>query len=335
MFNPLLPDWRGCRIVRHEIRLDERKLLVICRKVVFGHEIRWYWFDDQTIPIPVFSQDVLNTTPGTNFTYTSNSTWINTSNSVECIGAGAKGAIGSGVSASGGGGGAGAFTKVFTNGANAGFQFATPGTTTAVCRVGLGEATNGATGGDTWVNDTAYPTTGTNKVGAKGAAALVSGTTSTGGAGGLASGAYTSGFTNPVVSDGGSGGTAGAANNAAGAGGGAGGPFGAGASPGTGPTAGGTADNTRGGAGGAAGNPAVAGGIGKEWSQLVGCGGGGGSANASGGTGGDGGNFGGGSGGGARSTGVSGTPANGSIILSWPVYVRMPLSLAMQPVLAQ
>lgn len=320
-------------------RCGEIELFVTRCEVSFGHEIRWWrpiFYDGKIIPLPMpmFRQDVLTTTPGTTFSYLSKSDWDNSSNSVECYGGGAKGAIGAGTTSSGGGGGGGAYTKVFTNGANAGFQFATPGTTAATCEVGAAGASNGAAGGDTWVNDTAYPTTGTNKVGAKGGAALVSGTTTTGGAGGAKASAYTSGFTGAVTSSGGSGASAGGNNSSGGGGGGMGGPRGDGS--GGSSTTGGTADAGFGGAGGGPGNPAVKGGSkGDGVTDFLG--GGGGGANAGPGTGGDGGDAGGGSGGGGRSNGVSGTPGTGKIVFSWPVYTLTPLfkGEVMQNVLSQ
>jgi hypothetical protein len=344
MIDILCPQWNGQRQLRHSIGhlpVDGRDipLIVTLRQTDFGHAIRWHllyptYDENQVIPVLVFSQDVLTTTPGTNFTYTSNATWDNTSNQVECIGAGARGAIGASTATSGGGGGGGAYTQVI------GFQFATPGTTTATCNVGNFSGTAGAAGGDTWVNDTAYPASGTNKVGAKGGAALASGTSSTGSAGGASGSAYTSGFTAPVVNSGGKGGNAGAAATRGGAGGGAGGPKGVGVSPAdstAAAVAGGAGANGNGGAGGPAGNGSGANAsAGKDISGTAGAGGGGGGGNASPSTGGAGGNYGGGSGGGGRSTGTSGQPATGVIVFSWPIY---PLQTAMSakgfaPVLA-
>ena len=260
------------------------------------------------------TQVFLLTTPGTNFTYTSDPTWNNTNNTVEVIGAGGAGARGASTSTGGGGGAGGGYNKI-TN-----FNFTTPGTSTATCRVGLGGVFNSTgptitNGGDTWFNSTAFPTSG-SAVGAKGGPSPATATTATG-----ATAAATSTFfptTSPPARAGGNGAN-GTSASVGGGGGGAGGPSGAGgnASSNTGGSADGGAV-----AGGSPGNGAsAAGNSGTEWDSTHGSGSGGGGSNTSGGTGGVGGNYGGGGGGGSRSTGKGGNGANGIIVLTWVPWI--------------
>ena len=326
----LIPQWRGRERIAHPVRwarlpeLDVGVALVQT-KAVHGHENRWYLYsrkfnEADVQALPVLAQTIITSSPGTTQTITSDATWNNSANSVECIGAGARGAHGSGTSASGGGGGGGAYTRMDNQ------SITTPGTTQFFARVGGTTATDGTAGGDSWWTltspGTSFPVTGT-AVGAKGAAALAGATSATGGAGGASSSSYP--LSPTVKNDGGSGGSASGLGNAGGGGGGAGGAAGAGGSAATGPSAGGAGNNNSsgGGTGGGAGSPGVAGGAGTNMgtSPNVGSGGGGGGGNASPSTGGAGGLYGGGGGGGGRSTGVGGQGAQGVVVLTWtPIF---------------
>src|ERR1044071_1252769 len=106
------------------------------------------------------TQVFLTSPTGSNQTYTSDATWNNASNSVECLGAGGSGGAIFGVNsgrpcATGGGGGE--WRKKLN------FSFATPGTTTATYQIGTGgtavsRTTTGSVagnaGGDTWFDGT-------------------------------------------------------------------------------------------------------------------------------------------------------------------------------------
>lgn len=135
------------------------------------------------------------TITGSNQTWTVPADWNNADNTIECVGAGASGAASRAIyfkTASGGGGGA--YSKI-TN-----FVAATPGTTTVTYRVGVGGASkhpslvsDGEDGGDTWFNDTAMPSPGTDnaKCAAKGGMAGAAGNSpKSGGAGGAAASGY-------------------------------------------------------------------------------------------------------------------------------------------------
>lgn len=227
---------------------------------------------------------------------TSDITWNNNNNKIECIGAGGSGNSGTTNRGSGAGGAYSAITNFF---------FATPGTTTAAYQVGVGGAGVTSTdtanaGGDTWFNSAAFPGAGSDnsKIGAKG------GGGATAGAGGVG-GAAASGW-GQTKSSGGDGFRA--AGGAAGGGGGAAGPSGAG---GTGSaTAGGSADN-----GVVAGPTVNSNGLsGTEFDGSHGCGTGGLHLTTT--TAFSGGLYG---GGGAQlsSPNTSGAGANGIIILTW------------------
>ena len=330
----LKPHWRGRRRIDHPVRwarLPECDVGVafVQSRAPHGHENRWLlyvrrWNDADVQAIPVLAQTVITSSAGSTQTITSDATWNNSNNSIEVIGAGARGAIGASTSTSGGGAGGGAYSKIV----NA--SITTPGTTQYFARVGGVTATNGSAGGDSWWTltspGTAFPTTGT-AVGAKGGAALASATSNAGGLGGALASAYASPATSSVKTSGGNGGNAGASNASGGGGGGAGGAAGNGTAGGTGPGAGGVGNvstGNLGGAGGPAGNGAGAvGGAGSNLSTspTAGSGGGGGGGNASASTGGQGGLYGGGGGGGGRSTGVGGQGRQGVIVLTWTVDV--------------
>ena len=177
----LKPHWRGRRRIDHPVRwarLPECDVGVafVQSRAPHGHENRWLlyvrrWNDADVQAIPVLAQTVITSSAGSTQTITSDATWNNSDNSIEVIGAGARGAIGSSNTTSGGGGGGGAYTKIV----NA--SITTPGTTQFFARVGGVTATNGSAGGNSWWTltspGTAFPTTGT-AVGAKGGAALAS-----------------------------------------------------------------------------------------------------------------------------------------------------------------
>ena len=329
----LKPHWRGRRRIDHPVRwarLPEFDVGVafVQSRAPHGHENRWLlyvrrWNDADVQAIPVLAQTVITSSAGSTQTITSDATWNNSDNSIEVIGAGARGAIGSSNTTSGGGGGGGAYSKIV----NA--SITTPGTTQFFARVGGVTATNGSAGGDSWWTltspGTAFPTTGT-AVGAKGGAALASASSPTGGAGGALASAYASPATSSVKTSGGAGGTAGGSGAAGGGGGGAGGAAGNGVAATGGPSAGGVGNvstGNLGGTGGAAGNPGVAGGAGSNLSTspTAGSGGGGGGGNATASTGGQGGLYGGGGGGGGRATGVGGQGRQGLVVLTWSVPI--------------
>jgi hypothetical protein len=333
------PDWNGRRIVRHRLSGElwlgdvQVAISIIQWLTPTGWEKRWLalfkrFGEDQIYYVPVLSQSFqVGASPGSNETYTSDATWNNANNKIETIGAGASGGAHRDtlVSRDASGGGGGAYNSI-TN-----FTFATPGTTTATFRIGLGGAaivqstsadTSGNDGGDTWFNDTAFPTTGSNKVGAKGGVHGTAGAaTQTGGAGGASGSNY------PVGGNsGGRGGTATTNNGIGTGGGGAGGPSGVGGNGGdssttNGTTAGGQGDATSGGTGGGAGNNN--GNAGTELGDSIhGCGGGGGGNSVNGTTtAGSGGLYGAGGGGATGQNGAgtvtSGAGKNGIIVLTW------------------
>jgi len=280
-----------------------------------------YWFllfreGGRVSYTPVLNQTVITSSPGTTQTITSDSTWSNTVNIVEAIGAGTDAAKGAGNGSSGAGGGGGAYTSIKN------MQFATPGTTQAFVRVGADSAPAG-TVGDSWLTQTSpgttYPVSAQVGLGAKGATPLASTTTTTSGAGGASASAYTNPATDAITTSGGASGAAGGTGASGGGGGGAGGDDATGGAGGAGPGAGGSGNNgiDGGGAGGSAGNPGTPGGDGLNINRVQGSGGGGGGANALGGTGGAGGLYGGGGGGGGRATGTAGVGKQGIVVLSW------------------
>jgi Concanavalin A-like lectin/glucanases superfamily len=323
----LPPQWRGRQRIAHPVnwtRLPEYDvgIALVQTRADHGHENRWYLYvrrfnEADVRAFPVLASTIITSSPGTTQTITSDATWDNFSNTVEVIGAGARGARGASTSTSGGGGGGGAYTKI-TNA-----SITTPGTTQYFARVGGTTATDGSAGGDSWWTlsspGTSYPSLGQTAVGAKGGAALASATSATGGAGGPQNSSYPSGG-GETRSSGGNGGNAGASATSGGGGGGAGGVS-PGLNGGTGPGAGGAGNSNAGGGGtgGAAGSPGIPGnqGINIQASPNVGSGGGGGGGNASPSTGGVGGTYGGGGGGGGRSTGVGGQGAQGVVVLTW------------------
>lgn len=265
-----------------------------------------------------FATVTILTTAGSLQTYTSPSDWNNSSNQIECLGAGASGATSSASTHSHGGGG-GAYSSI-TN-----FSFATPGTTTASYQVGTGGAArtgsafSGNAGGSTWFNSTTDPGNGADnsKCSADGATGGTNTATNGGGASGLTTLSW--GQTKFAGGRGGnftaSGGTGGSG------GGGAGGPNGAGgngvdssSTSANVATNGGTANGgtVAGGTGtitGSSSGTAGSGLSGTQFGPSHGCGSGGSSCGTTGtATAGSGGNYGGG-GGGAR---CGGTPTSGA-----------------------
>jgi hypothetical protein len=218
----LPPQWRGRERIAHPVkwaRLPEFDVGIaqVQTKADHGHENRWYLYfrkfnEGDVKAFPVLASTVITSSPGSTQTITSDATWNIATNTIEVIGAGARGAIGASTSTSGGGGGAGAYTKITNT------SITTPGTTQYFARVGGTTATNGSAGGDTWWTltspGTSYPASGT-AVGARGGAALASSSTPTGGAGG--SNATSSSF--PECSARRSGGNAGASASGGGGGG--------------------------------------------------------------------------------------------------------------------
>ncbi len=279
------------------------------------------------------TQVFLTSPTGALQTSTSDATWNNSNNSVECIGSGASGAAGVVLHATGGGGGQ--YAKI-TN-----FTFATPGTTTYQWQIGTGGTqvtsinAGGVAGNTTWFNAAADPGAGSDnsKCSAKGGSpgATAVGTVN-GGAGG------TGGWGTTLNTGGRGGNLTGASGTLSSGGGGAAGPNGAGGqgidSSGTGNSAtnGGQGDVTFGGAAGiaATGTGQQTGGNGGAGTELGdsihGCGGGGGGARGTQASnvciGGSGGLYGGGGAGGTNSTTgavaqKSGAGAAGIIVLTW------------------
>lgn len=254
------------------------------------------------------------TTTGSNQTYSKPADWNNSDNSVECIGGGGGGASGN----SSGGAGAGAYIKVsnITLSGDATYRVGSGGSG----GTGTGTPSNGQAGGQTWFNDTVFPTTGTNKVGADNGRGGVGQSFSTAAGGAIANCYPTTGSTRYA---GGNGATDGGTNYTGSGGGGAGGPSGAGANgSAAGSTtggAGGTGGNGSGGAGGAGGTSGSTsgkvGGNGTEFDASNGSGGGGGggygSSGATGYVGGAGGNYGGGGGGGGYGSSTKGAGGAG------------------------
>src|SRR5262245_58566846 len=307
-----LPNWRGRRryIEPHdwapfEPGRDVAVLIVRTRKP-WGCNTDFYLafrHDGEVHGRLVMATTLVDTSAGSNQTVNLRSDFnLDTTNTVEAVGGGARGAHGASTSTSGAGGPGGGYGKIV----------AYAGTNSPTCQVGIAGASDGAAGGDTWVNDTAFPTTGTNKLGVKGGPALASATSATGVASALTSAFFLNPATGSVSNRGGFSNTAGASNAAGGGAGGAGRPTGAG-NPTTTSTAGGSGDAGSGGAGGTAGSPGGAGGS-PALPKISGGGGGGGNAGPS--TGGAGGLYGGGSGGGGRSNGSGGAAARGAILFT-------------------
>lgn len=313
------------------------KLIYIDIPREYGFDRRWFshvWLDGEELVFPVLAQSFLTTTPGSNQTYTSDPTWNNANNTIECLGGGATGgaSVGAGWAS---GGGAGAYSKI-TN-----FTFATPGTTTATYNIGKGGTANtvstvstianGVAGTVTYFNASADPGNGADntKVSAApgSAGAAVTTGTATGGAGGLTTAGW-----GQTKTAGGNGANATLATTPGGAGGAAG-PFGNGANGIS--TSGGGADAGHGGTGGTSG---ANGGNGTEWDASHGSGGGGGSKTTSAAgtaTAGAGGLYGGGSGGATNTHNLTGDAATspaasqGIIVLTWtlsPAF-RLPLKV--------
>jgi hypothetical protein len=223
------------------------------------------------------------------FTLTSGSSWSvpsdfnSNSNSVSVLGGGGGGGS-QGTVNGGGGGGGGAFTKVFN-------VTLTPSSSVNYALGTAGSASNA--GGDSYfcnATSNCASIAGTAVVaGAKGGSP---GSTSTGGAGGLASGAVAVPATGAVTYNGGSG-----SNNVTTKGGGGGGAAGINGAGGDATTqVGAQGDNGTGGSGGSANSSGSAG---TEWDGTLGSGGGGSGGN-SGSTGKAGGNYGAGGGGGGK-----------------------------------
>ena len=167
----LTPQWRGRQRIAHPVnwaRLPEFDVgIAFVQAADHGHENRWYLYvrkfnEADVQAVPVLAPTVITSSPGTTQTITSDATWNNSSNSVECIGAGARGAHGSGTATSGGGGGGGAYTRMDNQ------SITTPGTTQFFARVGGTTATDGTAGGDSWWTltspGTSFPVTGTRLV---------------------------------------------------------------------------------------------------------------------------------------------------------------------------
>ncbi len=285
----------------------ERDLFVVPSAIVSNSQLNELLHREDFIYLATVAFLVSPT--GSNQTYTSDPTWNNSNNTVDCIGGGGGGgAAFNSDSVNGGGGGGGGHSR------NTNFVFAAPGVTTATWQCGafgVGDVndTRGAgAGGSTWFNGT---TLAGSSVGANGGAGGDAGAfDGVGGAGGS-----TTGATGTTKHSGGAGGNGTASST--GSGGGAGGPSGNGSA------------GAVGGAGGAADGGTVAGGSigsngnsGTEFDSSHGCGSGAGSVN----TGGDkaGGNYGGG-GSGAFGSGISvqdgGNGAQGIIALTWVVAV--------------
>lgn len=286
----------------------------------------------------IYLSTVVFLTTASSSPYTSDATWNNSSNTVECVGSGGSGGLnrgdGKGRCA---GGGAGAYSAI-TN-----FSFATPGTTTAQFSVGTGGAgqsknTNGVLNGNdgaaTWFNNATDPGNGADnsKCSAAGGAKGTAGSSAdaTGGAGGATTASW-----GTTKNAGGRGGNASTTDLCAAGGGGAGGGAGAGnqgVDVSTGTASNGGTGNANTGGGGTAGSgangpgaqTATAGGAGTNFDASHGSGGGGGAARSSSGTGtstaGAGGAYGGGSGAVAiagNGTAVTLAGGDGLIVLTW------------------
>jgi len=267
--------------------------------------------------------------------------WNSSNNTIEVIGGGGSGGVANNYwvcSSLSTGGGGGAYSKISN-------VLLTPGSSVPYI-IGLGGPaasppgwvgpSNGNDGGDTWFNDTAYPTSGPNKVGAKGglggSALYASVADTNGGAGGDASQGYPSSATRYSGGRGGSisnatpnYGCAGGLGVFATGGGGAAGKSGNGVNGGditsglAGSTPGGIGDAGYGGVGGFVSGSI--GGNGSEWNASYGSGGGGPSSGS---TiyGGGGGQY--GAGGGSQSTSataISGSGAPGLIVITYTPVV--------------
>lgn len=305
----------------HWARLPEFEVAIVYSREpeVWGETLRWFTlfrrpgfgrFGDPDVQIlPTLAQTNITSSAGSNQSITLDPTWNTLQNTVSVIGAGGRGAHGSGTTAGGAGANGGNFAQI-TNCTLA-------ASSSVTVQVGAGATVDATAGGDTWFNDTAFPTTGTNKVGAKGGISPAATSASS-----SAQTAITSNYPASNGAIGGQGG-AGTSNTTPGGGGGAAGPSGAGlagkaGNDATTPRAGGVGDNGTGGAGGVgtSGSPGAIGVAGTEIGG-VGSGGGGGGGTSSPSTGGAGGNYGGGGAGGGRSNGVGGNGANGIVILIW------------------
>ena len=232
--------------------------------------------------------------------------WNNSNNTIEVIGGGGGGFTG-GFSVGTSGGGGGAYSKI-TN-------LALVGGNPVTYQVGSGGGI-GTNGGDTYFNGTGA-TCSAQSVCAKGG-----NTGANAGVGGIG-GSSASG-----IGTGNSGGNgASAAGGAGGGGGGAGGPNGVGNNgvQSVSAAVGGSGDAGFGGSGGTFGAPGGPGGNGTEFDTSHGSGGGGGAGSNSGQAGGTGGNYGGGGGGGGRLANVSGSGAQGIIVITYtPIVILAP-----------
>lgn len=223
----------------------------------------------------------LTGTSSSNQTYNKPGDWTDSGSVIELVGGGGSGSAQSSTTASAYaiGGGAGAYVKItgfsFT-GSTATYRL--PGGVSGVVAT-LGLRVDGNSGKDVWWNDTAFPTTGTNKAGAKGGS-FGDANSSAVGPGGTAAASYASGGTTAKQSGGSA--SDGTVYFSSGGAGGAGGPNGAGAdgaveTADNQAVAGGAGDNGSGGAG-SAGNTlgnSSNGGAGAELGNLTkGCGGG-------------------------------------------------------------
>lgn len=271
---------------------------------------------------------------GSNQTLTSDPTWNNANNTIECIGGGGAGASlrQTTTPRSETGGAGGDYAKISN------FSFTTPGTTTATYQIATGGAGAssifpGANGGDTWFNSTAFPTTG-SAVGARGGGGGQGSSASTG-TGGTPAVNGTSFAPSGTINGGGRGGNiSGNTSSSVATGGGGAGGLNAAGNQGVDTTTnaaqgsnGGQGDGTHGGSAGSGSSSGsgTAGGNGTEWDASHGSGGGGGgaSATAAATSGGNGGNYGGGGGAcivnssNSGNTATSGTGIQGLIVLTW------------------
>lgn len=266
---------------------------------------------------------------GSNQTLTSDPTWNNSNNTIECIGAGGSGGVANGAAPKSCAGGAGGDYAKISN-----FTFATPGTTTATYQLGTGGTaisgtlvSNGNAGGDTWFNSATFAGC---SVGGRGGGGGQGNSTATANGGAVGNGNTSTGTT---INTGGRGGNV--TTNTGEVGTGAGGAGGLNAAGNQGvdssgnstaaSTNGGQGDGTHGGAAGTSGGGT--GGNGTEWDASHGSGGGGGGNDASLAVAGSGGNYGGGGGGGTSTSTThpcgSGAGIQGIIVLTWTPVPRV------------
>lgn len=269
----------------------------------------------------------LTSPTGSNQTYTSPSDWNSSSNSVELLGSGASGgATNFSTNAHGTGGAGGSYASISN------FVFATPGTTAATYQIGAlsaavskgaGNEINGNNGNPTWFNNASDPGAGSDntKAGAKGGSAGLAGTgAKAGGVGGVTATSW--GQTKFAGGNGGAftGGSTGTGGLGAGGAAGPSGDGGQGVDSASSSllivTDGGTANNGTTAGGSGSGAEGVSG---TEWDGSHGSGSGG-SGSTTDSDGGNGANYGGGGGGSQRpltGTVLSGSGAQGIIVVTY------------------